>query len=292
MEGEEKKIIALDIGGTFVKYGVFTDSFREIKSGKEPTVICVDGFFRQICGIVERLSEEHGDYCGIAISAPGFIDTNTGINTDFSIDECFTRHNLKRELGDIFDCPVAIENDCNCAALAERDLGSGRDGEDFLMITLGTGIGGAIVRDNKLYTGANFKAGELGFCILGPGKEVGATSLLVDKVSRYIGEKINGEYVFAHMYNEGIAYIYEKWLEDLAVVIGNAIALLDPKKVLIGGGISAEPAFINDLREKIYSLFPFREYTQIAPCHFKNDAGKWGAVSLFIEQNRIVEVNV
>jgi beta-glucoside kinase len=283
---DSKKIVALDIGGTFIKYGIFTDSCRELSSGKEPTVIDTELFFRQLCEIIERLLTEQNDIAGIAISSPGFIDTETGMNTDFSIDECFTKHNLKKELGDIFDCSVAIENDCNCAALAERDLGAGKDDRDFLMITLGTGIGGAIVSDGKLYRGSSHKAGELGFCILEKNRtgEIGATGLLVDRVSRYVGEKVDGEYVFSHLFNAGIKEIYDKWLDDIAIVIGNAEALLDVKKVLIGGGISAEPMFIEHLRKRVFELFPFEEFMEIDACRFKNDAGKIGAVCLFLEQ--------
>lgn len=284
MEAGGDRIIALDIGGTFIKYGVYTVKCEKIFADKEATKVDEGSFFLQICKIIDRLMEDFDGIAGIGISVPGFVDPESGENTDFSIPKGITSHNLKKELMEKYGCRVSIENDGNCAAIAERDFGEGKDLSSFVMVTVGTGIGGAIVYDKKLLRGKNFKAGELGFFVLGSEKEIGATSVLVERVSRRLGKKVDGEYVISHVTEPSVKDIYQEWLSSLAMVIGNTAAVLDPQKVLVGGGISANPLFIDGLRERVFELFPFKDYMEIVPCHFRNDAGKIGAVGVFLEE--------
>lgn len=282
--------IAMDIGGTFIKYGLMNDEFHEKNSLVLPTEKDPELFLNQLIQIV---NESKGEVEGVAISIAGFINPVTGQNSDYSIGKNFKAFNLKEELMKYTGLSVAIENDSNCAALAEMRLGAGKECSDFCMVTIGTGIGGAIVHGRRLLRGRNFKAGEFGFTRIGREEKNGvydykaaaATSVLVKRVSEGVGQNVDGNYVFEHLEDIRIREVYEDWLEDLAMVIGNIAVSLDPQKVIIGGGISTRESFIRDLRRKVYSIFRnLEDYVEIEACKLGNDAGKIGALINFMEQ--------
>lgn len=279
-----KKYLTMDIGGTFIKYSLMDRDYKEEDPKSVPTEKDPEEFIGQLYRIIDEARDR---ICGIAISMGGFIDPLTCQNTDFSVGENFKKYNLKETLSKYSGCPVAVENDSNCAALAEMQLGAGRGCKDFCMITLGTGIGGAIIIDRKLYRGRNNKAGEFGFSLIGkqkdeegcPSQAAAATSVLVKNISAALGRKVDGIYIFENLDQPEIKEIYEDWLEKLALVVGNTAVSLDPEKVLIGGGISTQERFIKDLRNKVYAVFDnLEEYTGIEACSLGNNAGKIGAL--------------
>lgn len=281
--------LSFDIGGTFIKYGILDEKANEIFSDKVSTQKEPKKFLAQLIDIV-KTQEKVYKINGVTISMGGFIDPKTGINTDFSVGENFRAYNLKEELNKSTGYRISVENDSNCAALAEMWKGSGVECKDICVITIGTGIGGAIISDGKLLRGRNFKAGEFGFMYVNSsnqeGKEVfeaaTATSGLVRQVRSKLGKDIDGKYIFKNLDNCDIKEIYDRWLTKLAMVVGNVAVCFDPEKILIGGGISEEAIFINDLREKVYSVYQhLQEYTAIEPCSLKNDAGKIGALFNF-----------
>ena len=142
-----KKYLAIDIGGTFLKYSLLDRDYRILEEGEEPTLKNPEQFLRQVEMLVERYQQE---ICGLAVCMAGFINPETGDNTDYSVGENFRKYNLKKELEETFQVPVLIENDSNCAAVGELVKGSGQGIEHFCMLTFGTGIGGgAILRLRK-----------------------------------------------------------------------------------------------------------------------------------------------
>ena len=286
-----KRYITMDIGGTFIKYGIMDQEFREEAPKSVATEKRPEQFLQQLIRMVE---EESADIQGAAISIGGFIDPVTGANTDYSVGENFRAYNLKEELHKHTGLKVAIENDSNCAALAEMQLGAGKNCSDFCMITLGTGIGGAIIHNRELFRGSNYKAGEFGFTKIGREyskegyryKAASATSSLVARVCAVLGKNVDGNYVFDHLKEELIRKVYSEWLEDLAMVVGNIAVSFDPEKVLIGGGISTRAEFISELRTKVYQTFlHLEEYTAIEACSLGNHAGKIGALINYFKQH-------
>jgi beta-glucoside kinase len=285
-----KQYLTMDIGGTFIKHSIMNQDFTEIEAKSVPTEKDPDKFLDQLLQIIHETTEK---ISGIAISMGGFINPQTGLNTDFSVGENFKKYNLKEKIEEKTGYPVSIENDSNCAALAELYLGAGKDCRDLCMITLGTGIGGAIIHNRELFRGRNFKAGEFGFTMIGREKEKGeysyraasATSTLVRRVSAAINQSIDGNYVFDHLEEPIIKSIYEEWLQDLAMVVGNIAVCFDPEKVLIGGGISTRDSFILELRSKVYQIYRhLEEYTAIEACTLGNHAGKIGALLMYRKQ--------
>lgn len=285
-----KQYLTMDIGGTFIKYSEMDRDFREENPKSIPTKKNPEEFIEQLYQIID---ETRSSISGIAISMGGFIHPITGENNDFSVGENFKKYNLKNTLSKYSKLCVSVENDSNCAALAELHLGAGRDCRDIVMITLGTGIGGAIILDRQLVRGRNYKAGEFGFSFISREKKgkryihssATATSVLVKKVSEALGQEVDGMYIFEHLTHPMIRKIYEEWLEDLAMVVGNTAVSLDPEKVLIGGGISSQKVFLKDLRERVYQIYqPLEEYTKIEPCSLGNNAGKIGALLEYLNR--------
>ncbi|SHO44006.1 ROK family protein [Anaerocolumna xylanovorans] len=282
--------ISMDIGGTFIKYGLMNNEFCEENPLVLPTEKNPERFLNQL---IQIINERKAEADGVAISIGGFINPVTGHNSDYSVGNNFKAYNLKEELVKHTGLRVAIENDSNCAALAEMQLGAGRNCSDFCMVTLGTGIGGAIIHNRQLLRGRNFKAGEFGFTIIGREghnraydyKAASATAVLAKRVSDLLGQSVDGNYVFDHLEDMRVKEIYEEWLEDLAMVIGNIAVSFDPEKVIIGGGISTRESFITDLQSRVYHIFKhLKEYVTIEACRLGNNAGKIGALINFMEQ--------
>ncbi len=283
---EKKRYLTMDIGGTFVKYSLMDDGYRELEEGSERTKRDPEEFLAQLLTIVARYRESAG---GIAACIGGFIDPATGENTDFSVGRNFVTYNLKREFEKASGLPVVLENDSNSAALGEMVAGAGKGLQNIGLITVGTGIGGAVVLNRRLVRGSHYKAGEAGFFRLGTGaggeplEYAAATSRLVKKVSAAVGGTVDGRYVFEHLDDPAVDAIYRDWLAKLAVIVGNMAVLLDPEAVLIGGGVCRQERFIRDLRAKVYSMYEhLEEYTRILACETGNLAGRIGALSLLL----------
>lgn len=284
------KYLAIDIGGTFIKYGEYLEDGTELTNLKESTPKNPEAFI----DILTEIIIKHEKIKGVAISCPGFINPVTGENTDFSVGENIKKYNLKAELKRRTKYDISVENDGKCAALAENWLGRGKNYKNLIVITLGTGVGGGIIVNKKLYRGQNFKAGEFGFMIIG--KEEGeviyppSTSRLIKWVNKEIGKEVTGEYIFENYSDPIIQRVYQKWLERVAITIGNLAVSFDSEMVLVGGGISASDLFIEDLKKETYSIFKhLKEYTLIDRCLLQNNAGKIGALYNYLLENRIYE---
>lgn len=282
------KYLAMDIGGTFIKYAVMGADLSVYYENMEPTRKAPGEFLAQVKAVIRGTEEA---VCGIAICMGGFIHPETGENTDYSVGKNFRTYNLKKELEQETGLPVLVENDSNSAAFGELVKGAGRGCLSLCMITFGTGIGGAIILEGKLYRGGNYKAGEVGFTRVGLRKDhtgfqmeaAGATHALAGMVSRHLGREVNGAWVFEHLHVPEVEEIYRQWLWKAAVVVGNMAVTLDTEKVLIGGGISENPRFIADLRDTVYGLYSHLEdYTEIVPCEQGNMAGRTGALALLL----------
>ena len=285
------KYIVLDIGGTFIKHAVMDENFNEEQAGETPTEYEPERFLEQLVSVIKSYGEGYG---GVAISMAGFINPETGENTDYGCSERFTKYNLKEVLAQRTGYRISIENDSNCAALAESVLGAGKGRSTVCTMTVGTGIGGAVITDGKLFRGRNFKAGEYGFALVGFEKDedgntvlryAKATSILSKRCSEALGRQLNGKLVMELLDSEPkVKEIYDLWLADIAFCIGNVCVALDPEVFLVGGGISGSKRFMADLKAKTYGLFEkLEDYTEILPCSLGNNAGKAGALIIFFE---------
>ncbi len=172
--------LVVDFGGTLVKYSVMDQEGNFLESGEEKAPLgSREEFLSFLEGLVKRFSSWKVE--GLALSLPGVIDTKA----------CFVRTagaylplygmDLKKELEGRISIPFTVENDAKCGALSEVWLGNLKDNQDGVVIILGTGVGGGIIKDRRLHKGAGFQAGELSLFLLGEG--TGFDSLAVTRCS-------------------------------------------------------------------------------------------------------------
>ena len=293
-----KAYMVFDIGGTFIKYAVMDESARKLRSGKLATPKDgIDNFLMKLKEIVEENSDDFG-LQGIAVSSPGAVNVKTGFIGGASAIPYIHGVNMIGLIEEKTGLRTAIENDANCAALAEGWLGAAKAADYYICIVIGTGIGGSIVLNQSILRGASLHGGEFGCMIMGAPLQnplqntwslVASTNALVNEVKRkkQLEEgTFNGEDVF-RLAEEGDT-IAEECLSDfykrLAIGIYNLQYALDPEKILIGGGISSRPEVIDGINRELIRLRNDVSTLQIEveACQFGNDANLVGALFHFL----------
>lgn len=150
-----KKYISVDIGGTAIKYGMIREDGEILSRNVIDTEAHKGG--SAILNKVEKIVEQHRmqeNLCGICISTAGIVDTEKGIITYAApLIPDYTGTEYKRVLEDKFQIPCEVENDVNCAGLAEYYSGASAGSKIAVMLTVGTGIGGSIVIDGEIFRG-------------------------------------------------------------------------------------------------------------------------------------------
>lgn len=285
------KYLGIDIGGTYIKYGTYTKEGNKISSDKIKTS---SNDLEEFIDSLIKVIDINKDVSGIGVSMPGFVDSNTGFISDPGAISCLKDKNLKEIIFDRCGRRIEIENDSNCAALAEKWIGNGKNFSNLLTITIGTGIGGGIIINNKLFTGNKFIAGEFGYMIVQGEKNgnykystashIASTKALITLVAeeKNIEEKdIDGEWIFKKLEEKDaeVEKAYTKWIENISLVIYNLTFSFNPDGILLGGGISAQRRILEDVKNKIEEFDNrINNLVIIDKCKFDNDSGKIGAI--------------
>ncbi|WP_138315425.1 ROK family glucokinase [Rhodoluna limnophila] len=305
--------IGIDIGGTKIAGALVDESGQIVNELRVPTPVedpaaLVDA----VVGVISELRNGH-EVLGAGVAMAGFIDAAQSAviyGTNFG----WKNYPLKAEIEAKLDIPVIIENDANAAAWAEYRFGAGKGFQHMVMLTLGTGVGGAVIVDGRMLRGGFGVAGELGHMRVVPnGVECGcgqrgciesyasgtalvrtARELVAsgDPLGARLGELADqaGELTGVQVYEailEGDAGA-RKLLADVGSWTGQAIAslsaILDPQIVVIGGGVSAAGELllgsIRDAYRKHMPAAGFRPELKIVTAEFVNDAGVVGAADL------------
>ncbi len=290
--------LTIDVGGTNIKYALMNENAEIKEKGEVPTPYDgLDTFIETLKGIYDNYADEKIE--AIAMSAPGKIDSNTGYFYTSGALNYINNINLKDRLKDVIPVEFAVENDAKAAALAEVWKGSMKDVSNGTIIVLGTGIGGAIIIDGKVYRGSTFAAGEYSLLptYFSKGKfdtksmwaRKNGVGVLVENYAEKIGEdpkKLDGRILFAAA-NEGkpeALEAIEEYCETLASGIMSLQFALDVQRVAIGGGISKQPVLLNILKKAIEGHYSYlvgalpASIPEIVPCKFGNDANMIGAL--------------
>ena len=289
------KILAIDIGGTFIKYARMTESMEILTRGRIPTP--QSGRDELIDALASLYGEEPVD--GIAISLPGIIDTEKGkiiMGGALRYNDGF---NLRSALQERCPVPISMENDAKCAALAEATDGSLKDVPNGMVLVFGTMIGGALIQNHQLYRGSHFSAGEVSYLITDRagiptpdgvwGNRCGVPRLcrLYAQAKNLPEKEVNGEIVF-NAINAGEPEAEEclrVYAYEIAVQIFNLQNLYDPDRFAIGGGISTQPVFIKAIRDSLKQLYAACPYevrqAEAVTCKYNNDANLYGAMRCF-----------
>ncbi|GAB6433882.1 ROK family protein [Bacillus luti] len=291
-----KEYIAFDIGGTQIKYGIVSETGTVLKHKAVPTEIHLGGeqIVQKLILLSKKLMNEH-TISGIGISTAGIVNIYKGIVTGGveHIPNYATIPIIDR-LQEVLKVPVSIDNDVNCAAFGEKWNGVGGDKRNFIMLTLGTGIGGAIFIDGELYRGQSFSAGEWGNMLI-EGKtfeEVASISGLIHLVRKYKGEgDWNGKTIF-ELYDKGdreVAQAIEVFFKHLAIGISNLAYIFNPEMIVIGGGITDRGnQFLKEVKEEVEKYLNKEIYSncEIELAQNGNCAGMIGAIYHFLHYHK------
>lgn len=286
-----KKYISIDIGGTAIKYGVITEDGTVTVRKEMETESHKGGpaILKKAVGIVEELSEgKMEDFAGICISTAGMVDTEKGeIFYSAPLIPDYVGTGFKATMEEKFGVPCEVENDVNCAGLAEYMSGASKGSKVALMLTIGTGIGGCIVINGEVFHGYSGSACEVGYMHMEGSdfQTLGAASILTRKVSEWKNEpeeNWNGYRIFEEAKKGDKLCI--KAIDEMTDVLGRGIAnicyVMNPEIVVLGGGIMAQEEFLRERIEKAvdkYLVSVIASHTRIAFARHGNDAGMLGA---------------
>lgn len=298
MNGDAKmKLLVVDIGGNFIKYACMNQDMTILTRGK---ILTPKEGREQLIEAIGKIFDTMPDVAGISISMPGIIDSENGYcamggalryNNDFYLRERLFQR-----------CPVKIhiENDAKCAAMAEAAAGNLNDVEDGFVLIFGTMIGGAFIKAHKLHKGIHFAAGEVSYIITirdgnltyetAWGNRCGTPNLCEMYAAKkgWNPSKVDGVMVFDAVKNGDADALncLEQYTKEIAVQIFNLQTILDPQRFAIGGGISAQPIFIEYIKrhlELIYADCPYPiPHAEVVSCKFHNDANLIGALQCFL----------
>lgn len=288
------KILTFDIGGTAIKYGICNDDFELIEKHSVPTEAKLGG--QHIIEKVIEIIESFSDIDRVAISTAGQVDSQNGIVV-YSTDNIpyYTGMMVKSIVENKTGIPCFVENDVNSAAVGEAKFGAAIGCSDFICLTYGTGIGGAIFLDGKLYKGSGNSAGELGHMITHAGGKqctcggegcyecYASAKALLTAIKRNTGEDLNGFQIFEKKNFERpeIRSEIDKWIDEIISGLINIIYIFNPPLIVLGGGILNEDYIIELIDRKIYNkLMDNYKNVNIVRAKLGNDAGMLGAAYL------------
>lgn len=314
--------VGVDLGGTNIAVGIVDENKKILFKGSVPTIASREGdlIIKDMAALVEKLLKSNkislDDVAYVGIATPGTVDDKNGIVeraynlpfNHFPIAEVFKRYLPVDK--------VFVANDANAAALGEAKAGAARGSRNSVMITLGTGVGGGIIIDGKIYSGSNGAAGELGHIVIDyNGRQCtcgrrgcweaysSATALsavtrekviecdikaiptlMVDEY-KAVG-KVTARTAFAAMKkgDKVAAGIVDYYIEHLACGIASIINIFQPEIICIGGGICNERGYLldplNELVEREQYTRENPQKSKIVVAELGNDAGIIGAACL------------
>lgn len=303
--------IGIDIGGTNIKYGLVTADGAVVSKGIMPTRHAKEDLLSDLEGLVQAYKNNtRKEILGVGISAPGTIKANGLMLTAGAIKPMYGV-NLKEVLEARINLPVNVINDGNAVAIAEHWLGNAIGIENYICVVLGTGMGGGIVINNQLYSGAHGMAGEFGYMItqsIPQDPEVGIephslnfTSTVISGICTAYNDALRAsgmtevevtmdarEIMERASKGDTLARdVMDRFYENISIGLLNLVSFFDPEVVIIGGGISANEMFIQELavafkkmqqRHDSVAFLMDKTIAGIKPAKLTNDAGMLGAV--------------
>ena len=293
-----KKYLCVDVGGTSIKMAVLDEDGQIYEAKKVKVPPTIEDMYQVV---VDEFSSHQSLKC-VALSMPGAVDSEKGVIGGSSAIDYIHGPHIKEDLENRLNVPVEMENDANCAALAEVWKGAASDVQDCCFIVSGTGIGGAVVKDRRIHKGEHLHGGEFGYMIaqfdfdtheMYTWSDVGSTMAVVRGVAREKGvdvSSLDGKEIFDHYHD---APIYEKYVDKYYYGLANGIYNLqyayDPQKIVIGGGISIREDLLDEVNQRLDVIFSRFTHAKIRPvvltCQYHNVANLLGALYHFFTVN-------
>lgn len=305
-------VFGIDLGGTNIAVGLLNEKYEMIAHDSTPTLVerGFDAIIDDMGMLMHRLLNKTGisenEIKYIGIGTPGTGNNDTGLANDNN-NIGWKNFPLRAKIQKHLNKPVFMGNDANVAALAEYKMGSGKGSKNFLMLTLGTGVGGGLIIDGKLYTGSHFIGGELGHMVLRAGGDkcgcgmngcieaYCSASALIRHAKENLAlhpesiinraEKISARTVIDAA-KAGDKYgieIFDQYVSDLSDALTGFVNFLDPDVIALGGGVANAGEFLfaplirNFKQNAIFAEFVG---TKLVKAEMGNDAGIIGAALL------------
>ena len=285
-------ILAIDIGGTMIKYGLVSSDGEILSTDKIETEAekGLENILNKIDNIFKRYKENNP--VGVAVSGTGQINGIIGkVIGGNPIIPNWIGANLVKILEEKYNLPAVLENDVNCVAFGEKWIGAGKDLSNFICLTIGTGIGGGIILNNQLFRGENFVAGEFGHILIKKGEfeQFASTTALIRLVKERTGKTLNGKEIFDLEKKEIVEYqeVISEWIENLTDGLSSIVYCFNPANIILGGGVieQGEP-LINRIKDSLFKKIgpQFKGKLNIIQAKLGNNAGMIGASYLLLEK--------
>ncbi len=312
-----KFYIGIDLGGTFIKGGIVDGEGNILVSDKIPTEreqgtdkVC-ENISSISNSLLERAKLEKSAIVGVGIGVPGIIDSAAGVvvyHGNFGWENFEIASSVEKIMG----IPVKIANDANAAVLGETKFGCGKNYNNTVMLTLGTGVGGGVIIDGKLFEGNRSAGAEMGHSVILAGGELcgcgrrgcleayASASALIRDTKRAMRanpdskmwevgslDNVSGKTPFDYKDKDATAKaVVDRYIEMLGVGITNFANTLRPEAIILGGGVCAEgDNLIKPLREYLDKTVYGGERgprVDIKVAILENSAGLLGAAALWM----------
>lgn len=290
------KIMALDIGGTAIKAGIFENgTLRDVREFSTNASLGGEYVVNRAKEIIYEYKNEN-KFDAIGISTAGQVNPKSGciIYANKNIPG-YTGTQLKDIMEAEFHVPVAVENDVNAAAIGEAFFGAGQGLSDFVCLTYGTGVGGAMFVGGELYHGSSCSAGEFGAMIMHPEdrnsdedmysgcyEKYASVTALVNAAKKLDSTLDSGRAVFARKDEAAVGEIIDKWISEIASGLVTVVHMLNPSCIILGGGVMEQPYVLEKVKKDLYDniMSSFR-HVEIKKAGLGNSAGLIGAACLF-----------
>jgi len=308
----------VDVGGTWIKIGLADESGRLLSSRVLETHDCRDaeGFLGTVAQeIMNQARSDKVRIRGVGVGCPGRIDFASGkvvwLKTKLEFLEGIS---LAASLGDRLGCPVTCDNDVNAILAGEMKFGRGRGYQDVVALTIGTGIGGALVVGGKMVRGRNWATGHFGYMSLDPcgarhvcgntgiveehasqsgilrqlraALDAGETSILSELFRGSVEPGLRELFSAAHGGDALARRLANRMISELGVLVANLIYALDPEIILIGGGLASHrPEVLHAIHHEVKERVAYlpSDGTEIEPMALGDVAGVLGGVALAID---------
>lgn len=291
--------LSVDVGGTFIKYAWMHDDKIIRQDKKETPLTSLEDFSK----VMTSIWDEEEEKSGLSISLPGTIDPVSGFVFQGGSLRFHDQFNVKEYYEELFKVPVSVENDARCAALAEMHSGNMKGVQNGIVLTFGTGVGGCVIIDGKIYRGTHLFSAEVSGLIAGDLKTEGLNAILgrklgigvfSNRVAKLKGlESATGYEVFDWVKKGDTIAVeaFEAYCDLLATQMFNMQILLDPQRICIGGGISENEVFVETIKKRMEHFYnkmpiPLPRF-ELEACKYHNNANILGAYYHFKNLERM-----
>lgn len=295
--------IGIDIGGTDTKIGLvdihqkIIDCEQMKTNASRPPKEVIAEIGQKTLALLEKNGIAMDQCVGAGIGIPGTIDRKEGV-VRYSNNIKWENVEIVEAMGQFLPIPIKIANDADCAALGEAVAGAGKDCQDVIMLTLGTGVGGGIVLDGDIYEGKGLGGSELGHMVIvedgepctcgrrGCLEAYASATALVRDAKRATGEELSPEEIFAKAAqgDDNLQEVVRMYIRRLGTGIVNIVNIFRPQLVLLGGGLSGQGEALTRPLTTIMKEGCFGgekgELPEIEIATLGNKAGMIGAASL------------